>query len=166
MDSFLSTSVRDRALQKSSKVIFPVPERSASTIVLSTIDIRCSWSIFSPTIICRILSSSSREIRSSSSRSYILKANFNLSSRLLSLILFGFGGLKRAKTFINCLKLTRSSLLSIKKACTIRSHRGFIANSGILRKSSGCGRYTIKIQIFLYNSQRFSLIFQLFSIFF
>lgn len=45
-------------------------------------------------------------------------------------------GLKWASTCINCKKFTLSLPLSSKKAFTILSPRGFIANSGILRKSS------------------------------
>lgn len=37
---------------------------------------------------------------------------------------------------MNWRKLTRSSVLSAKNACTIRSHNGFIANSGMRKKSS------------------------------
>lgn len=50
--------------------------------------------------------------------------------------LFFLIGLKWANTCINCRKLTLSFPLSSKKAFTILSPSGFIANSGILRKSS------------------------------
>lgn len=50
--------------------------------------------------------------------------------------LFFLIGLKWARTCMNCRKLTLSFPLSSKKAFTILSPRGFIANSGILRKSS------------------------------
>lgn len=71
-------------------------------------------------------------------RTYILKANLNFSSLLFSLFsLLFLIGLNRAKTRINCLKLILSSpLVSPKKAWTIRSPRGLMANSGIRRKSS------------------------------
>lgn len=61
----------------------------------------------------------------------------SFSWRLFNLlVLFFLIGRKWANTFMNWRKLTRSSLLSAKKACTIRSHNGFIANSGIRRKST------------------------------
>lgn len=63
--------------------------------------------------------------------------HFNFSSRLFSLLaeLFRMGR-KWASTCMNCRKFTRSSLVSAKNACTIRSHSGLMANSGIRRKSS------------------------------
>lgn len=45
-------------------------------------------------------------------------------------------GLKKARTSMNCKKFTLSLSLSSKKALTILSQSGFMANSGILRKSS------------------------------
>lgn len=74
IDIFCSTSVRSRALQKSSKEILPWQHKSASKIVRSAMLISWSWLIFAPTIMWRILNSSSRLITPSSSRSYILNA--------------------------------------------------------------------------------------------
>lgn len=165
MDIFCSTSHRSSALQKSSNEILPWPHWSASIIVRSAMLNSWSWLMFAPTIICRMFRSSSRDIDSSSSKSYILNAtetfletsilvdlnwkvsfykkinskysHFNFSSRLFSLftVLFLIGR-KCARTCINCRKFTRSSALSAKNAWTIRSHSGFIASSGIRRKSS------------------------------
>lgn len=122
--------------------------------------------IFAPTIICKIARSSSFEIKSSLSKSYILKATENnnasntynvivrtfhlySAAKILLYLHFSFCclefnrlglffliGLKWARTCINCKKFTLSLPLSSKKAFTILSPRGFIANSGILRKSS------------------------------
>lgn len=61
----------------------------------------------------------------------------NFSSRLFNLLLpFFLIGRKCASTCMNCRKLTRSSALSTKNACTMRSHSGLMASSGIRRKSS------------------------------
>lgn len=61
----------------------------------------------------------------------------SFSSRLFSLFsLLAFTGRNRERTRMNCRKLIRSSYASLKKACTIRSPRGLIANSGMRRKSS------------------------------
>lgn len=63
--------------------------------------------------------------------------HFNFSSRLFNMLtLFLLMGRKCASTCMNLRKLTRSSVLSAKNACTIRSHSGFMANSGMRRKSS------------------------------
>lgn len=63
--------------------------------------------------------------------------HFNFSSRLFRLLtLFLLMGRKWASTCMNLRKLTRSSVLSAKNACTIRSHSGLMASSGMRKKSS------------------------------
>lgn len=74
IDIFCSTSHRSNALQKSSNDILPCPHWSASIIVRSAMLINWSWLIFAPTIMCNIFNNSSREIDSSSSKSYIRNA--------------------------------------------------------------------------------------------
>ncbi|KAL2712959.1 hypothetical protein V1478_017550 [Vespula squamosa] len=98
-------------------------------ILRNLIDIFCSTSVRSST-----LQNSSKDIIPSpfSSASTIVR-----SAMLFNLLgLFFLIGLKCANTCINCKKLTLSLPLSSKKAFTILSPRGFIASSGILRKSS------------------------------
>lgn len=85
MDIFCSTSQRSNALQKSSNEILPWPHWSASIIVRSAILINWSWLMFAPTIMCSMFNSSSREIDSSSSKSYIrnateIQSKFSLNS--------------------------------------------------------------------------------------
>jgi hypothetical protein len=64
-------------------------------------------------------------------------SHFNFCSLEFSLLsLPFFMGRKWAKTCINCRKLTRSLQPSSKKACTIRSPKGFMASSGMRKKSS------------------------------
>jgi hypothetical protein len=58
----------------------------------------------------------------------------SLEFSLLSLPFFM--GRKWARTCMNCRKLTRSLQPSSKKACTMRSPKGFMASSGIRKKSS------------------------------
>lgn len=82
MDIFCSTSQRSNALQKSSNDIFPWPHWSASIIVRSAMLINWSWLMFAPTIMCNIFNSSSREIDSSSSKSYIRNATENESQNI------------------------------------------------------------------------------------
>lgn len=79
--------------------------------------------ILSPTIIWRTPRSSSFEINSSLSVSYILKANLNLPSRELSLFSLSFlTGRKWANTFMNWRKFSWSSVAdSQKNAFTILS---------------------------------------------
>lgn len=64
-------------------------------------------------------------------------SHFNFCSLEFSLLsLPFFMGRKWAKTCMNCRKLTRSLQPSSKKACTIRSPKGFMASSGMRKKSS------------------------------
>jgi hypothetical protein len=79
-----------------------------------------------------IVSKKKRHICTVLSHSHL---NFcSLEFSLLSLPFFM--GRKCARTCINCRKLTRSLHPSSKKACTMRSPKGFMASSGIRKKSS------------------------------
>ena len=85
MDIFCSTSVRSKTLQNSSKEIRLSLFSSASMIVRSAIDISCSSLILAPTIIVKTANSSSLEIRSLPSKSYMRNATKRGRKKTLSI---------------------------------------------------------------------------------
>ena len=88
IDIFCSTSVRSRTLQKSSNEIKPSLSSSASMIVRSAIEFNCSSVMLSPTIIVKTARSSSLDMRSSPSKSYILNATENKKKKTTIKIIF------------------------------------------------------------------------------
>lgn len=137
MDIFSSKFDLSRILQNSLNEIQLSPSPSASWIVRSAIEANCSVEMCRPTNMRSTSNNSSRVIRLSSSKSYILNAKRSFASFVFSLFSWDFFiGRKQARPFMKWRKLIRSPCdTSLKNASTIRWPSGFTSSSGILKKS-------------------------------